>query len=231
MQEKQCCHTGDAHKHSSVINELVCHFPYAVFAVALSLVFLMLFGYGSSMQSSAQLHGLFHTLHFLHILFAATGTVLMFRKYGGSRMGAIVVGFVVPAIFCTLSDAVMPYFGGVLCGVSMHFHFCFRDHFSTIMLFLCSGVVNGLVMSLHDAKGQERYVATAHFLHIFISAFASTVYMIGHGFADWYNHMGFVFGFLFLAVLIPCTLADVVVPAYFGSWRGGRVMQRKGARG
>ena len=74
-----------------------------------------------------------------------------------------------------------------------------------------------MVMSFHDAEGQRRYASTAHFLHIFISAFASTIYMISHGFSDWYEHMAFVFCFLLIAVLIPCTLADVVVPAFFGS--------------
>jgi len=216
-----CCHGESTHDHSatSIKHELLCHFPYAVFAVALSLVFLMLLGYGKT-ESYANLHGLFHTLHFLHILFAATGTVLVFRKYSSSILGAIACGLVVPAIFCTLSDAIMPYLGGLLCGISMHFHFCFRDHFSTILLFLVVGVINGIVMSFHDVEGQRRYAATAHFAHIFISAFASTVYMISHGFSHWYDHMTFVFSFLLLAVLVPCTLADVVVPAFFGRMHG-----------
>ncbi|MDQ5940739.1 MAG: hypothetical protein QG632_465 [Candidatus Dependentiae bacterium] len=211
-----CCHAETTTSHtSSISHELLCHFPYAVFAVALSLVFLTLFGY-TNPTSYRELHGLFHTLHFLHILFAATGTVLVFRKYGGSLLGSLGVGMFVPAVFCTLSDAIMPYFGGLLCGIPMHFHFCFRDHFTTILLFLVVGVVNGIVMSFHDSDGQQKYATTAHFAHIFISAFASTVYMISHGFSDWYQHMGFVFSFLLIAVLIPCTLADVVVPAFFG---------------
>jgi len=211
-----CCHAETTISHqSSITHELLCHFPYAVFAVALSLVFLTLFGYSKSAHHQ-ELHGLFHTLHFLHILFASTGTVLVFRKYGGSLLGSLGVGMLVPAVFCTLSDAIMPYLGGLLCGIPMHFHFCFRDHFSTILLFLVVGVINGVVMSFHDSDGQKKYATTAHFAHIFISAFASTVYMISHGFSDWYNHMAFVFSFLLLAVLIPCTLADVVVPAFFG---------------
>lgn len=222
-----CCHAETTtHSHSSISHELLCHFPYAVFAVALSLVFLTLFGYTKS-TGYQELHGLFHTLHFLHILFAATGTVLVFRKYGGSLLASVSVGAIVPAVFCTLSDAIMPYFGGLLCGIPMHFHFCFRDHFTTILLFLVVGVVNGIVMSFHDSEGQRRYAATAHFAHIFISAFASTVYMISHGFSDWYNHMAFVFAFLLLAVLLPCTLADVVVPAFFGGMSTKKIKQRR----
>lgn len=222
-----CCHSGPAQSKSSLMHELLCHFPYAVFAVTLSLVFLTLLGFGHN-QTHAQLHALFHTLHFLHILFASTGTVLVFLKYGGRMWAALGVGMIVPAFFCTLSDAIMPYFGGVICGIPMKFHFCFRDHFSTILLFLVVGVVNGIVMSFHDEEGQKRYASTAHFLHIFISAFASTVYMISHGFSDWYHHMTFVFCFLLLAVLIPCTLADVVVPALFGKLHGHALKKRGG---
>jgi hypothetical protein len=211
-----CCHADNVHHTSSIAHELLCHFPYAVFAVALSLVFLTLFGY-TKPADHHEMHSLFHTLHFLHIIFAATGTVLVFRKYGGSLLGASFFGAVLPAFFCTLSDAIMPYFGGLMFGIPMHLHFCFRDHLSTILLFLAVGIVNGIVMSFHDAEGQRRYASTAHFLHIFISAFASTIYMISHGFNDWYEHMAFVFCFLLIAVLIPCTLADVVVPAFFGS--------------
>jgi hypothetical protein len=220
-----CCHAELSTNKSSLSHELLCHFPYAVFAVTLSLVFLTLLGFGKT-YTHGQMHALFHTLHFLHILFASTGTVLVFLKHGGRLWAALGVGFIVPAVFCTLSDAIMPYLGGVLCGIPMQFHFCFRDHFSTIFLFLVVGVINGIVMSKHDEEGQKRYAATAHFLHIFISAFASTVYMISHGFGDWYNHMTFVFCFLLVAVLVPCTLADVIVPTLFGKLHG-RVSQKR----
>lgn len=207
----------------------MAHFPYAILAVALSLIALSLLGYGSlGPESAHSTHGLFHTLHFLHILFASTGTVIVYRKFGGGIFGSLFVGTVVPAIFCTLSDAVMPYFGGVLCGVPMHFHWCFYSHFSTVFPFLAVGVLNGILMSLHNDAQKDRYAATSHFAHIFISAFASTVYMISHGFYDWQSQMAYVFCYLLLAVLIPCTLADVVVPVWFGLVSSSRRNRRKG---
>ena len=64
----------------------MAHFPYAIFAVALSLIALSVLGYGALDASTAShAHGLFHTLHFLHILFASTGTVIVFRKFGGGK--------------------------------------------------------------------------------------------------------------------------------------------------
>ena len=223
--DHSCCHDEQRTHSQALAHELVCHFPHALFAVAMSLVALSLLGYGTVTPDVAHgMHGLFHTLHFLHILFAGTGTVIVYRKYGGGTLGALVVGTIVPFIFCTLSDAIMPYFGGKLFGLHMHFHWCFRDHLSTVLPFLAIGVLNGLLMSQGSQEGRDRYIATSHFLHIFISAFASTVYMISHGFYSWQDHMSYVFMFLMIAVLLPCTLADVVVPTWFGlySRRKGR---------
>lgn len=221
-----CCHAPEERASQSLKRELLCHFPFAVYAVALSMVLIAVMGISGSM-GHATLHTLFHTLHFLHIVFAATGTVLVFRKYGGSLWGAVIVGSIVPAIFCTLSDAVMPYLGGVWYGIPMHFHWCFRDHLVTILPFLGTGILNGLVLSAHDAQGQQRYTATSHFLHIFISAFASTVYMIGHGFSAWQDSVAYLFLFLLCAVLIPCTFADVVVPMAFGIWGQQRASKER----
>jgi hypothetical protein len=216
-----CCHGVKEHASKSIKHELLCHFPYAVYAVALSMVLVALITVRGAL-SHAALHGLFHTLHFLHIVFAATGTVLVYRKYNGGIFGSLFVGSIVPAIFCTLSDAVMPYLGGVMYGIDMEFHWCFRDHLGVIIPFLLVGIINGIVLSLHDSAGQDRYAATSHFLHIFISALASTMYMIGHGFAAWQSSVSYLFLFLLFAVLIPCTFADVIVPVWCGSWSSGR---------
>lgn len=224
-----CCHQSRGTLSQTLAHELMSHFPYALFAVATSLIAVSLFAINT--VSHHALHGLFHSLHFLHILFAATGTVIAYRRHGGGLFGALLVGTIVPTIFCTLSDAVMPYVGGQLFGVHMHFHWCFRDHALTVLPFLVLGVFNGILMSMHDDAGQDRYMVTSHFAHIFISAFASTVYLISHGFSAWQDHLAYVFVFLLCAVLIPCTFADVVVPVWFGLFsakRREKAASRKG---
>ena len=55
---------------------------------------------------------LFHNFHFLHLLFAAASTILMFRRYSSNFLMRLLVGFTVPAVFCTVSDAFLPYLGG-----------------------------------------------------------------------------------------------------------------------
>ncbi len=199
--------------HHTIREELICHLPYAIISVALSMIALSILA--SVFQDPKILRQLFHNFHYLHLLFAGTGTVLIFRKYSPSLIGALSVGFIVPAIFCTLSDSVLPYVGGWYLGLPMHFHWCFISHLSNVLPFLIIGIINGFIMSSHSSTRQIFYSQGSHFLHILISAMASILYLVSYGFTDWHTQMGFVFMFLILAVLIPCTLSDIVVPMMF----------------
>lgn len=67
-------------------------------------------------------------------------------------------------------------------------------------------------MSRHNQENQRMYSIFSHFIHIFVSSLAATFYLLAHGFMDWHKDIGFVFIFIIIAVVIPCTLSDVVVP-------------------
>lgn len=215
--------------HHTIFEEIMCHLPYAIFSVALAMMFLSFITGDTTTAAHAcnHAHGhahhhhdglsyrLFHNFHYLHLLFAGTGTVLMFRRYSKSIVMGIGVGFFVPAVFCTLSDAILPYLGGRMLDLEMQFHWCFINHLPTVLPFLIVGMINGWVMSTHPSNRQLFYSAGFHFLHIFISALASVLYLVSFGFTHWWSQMGFVFIYMILAVLIPCTLADIVVPMLF----------------
>jgi len=212
-------HKHEHHSHT-VYGELMEHFPLAVFSVAFGLALISLIG-AQSIGQEANLklikksaHILFHSFHFMHIVFAATGTVITFMRFSNSVFRAIVVGLICPTIFCMLSDAVLPYLAGCLLGVHMHFHLCFYSELANVLPFLFVGVITGLVMSA-NAKGTSTYAATSHVAHIFVSSLASTFYLVAHGFSHWYDHIGLVFLSLIVAVVIPCTLSDLVVPMTF----------------
>ncbi len=155
---------------------------------------------------------LFHSFHFMHIVFAATGTVITFRRFNKNLFSSLFVGMWVPVLFCTLSDSILPYLGGRALGVAMSFHLCFFTELSNILPFLFVGILNGFVLSRHGQESQKVYSIFSHFIHIFVSSLASTFYLVAHGFMDWYKDIGFVFLFIIIAVVIPCTLSDVVVP-------------------
>lgn len=206
--------------HHTVVEEILCHLPYAIFSVALSLLVLSFLSTSDTGEiSTAMAHRLFHNFHYLHILFAATGAILTFRRYSKNVILGVFVGFLVPAVFCTLSDMLIPYMGGRMADLHMHFHLCFISHLDAIIPFMVAGVINGWVMSSHATGLQMFYTLGFHFFHIFISSMASVLYLVSFGLHNWWDHMGFLFIFLILAVLIPCTLSDIVVPMIFALFK------------
>jgi len=216
-------HDGHSHKHDhghsgelTIVHEMFCHLPYAIYSVAFSLIIVSIYSvFSMSLDPIIVKKGsraLFHCFHFIHILFAATGTIVTFRRFSKNYFRALIVGILSPTFFCILSDAVLPYIGGTILGVQMHFHACFLTEPQRVVPFLIMGIINGFVLSGHHESKQGGYSLSSHATHIFISSLASTFYLISHGFTYWYASIGNVFVLLIIAVVVPCTLADVVVP-------------------
>ncbi|HEV2601090.1 MAG TPA: hypothetical protein VGT41_02225 [Candidatus Babeliales bacterium] len=214
-------HGYDEHHDHTLIGELVCHLPYAVFSVAIGLAvlsFLTYFTIVRSIDDASVRNGagvLFHSFHFMHILFASTGTLITYFRFSKNMLQGLLVGIISSTVFCTLSDAVIPYLAGEVLGVNMSFHWCFLTEMHNILPFLFIGLLNGVVMSRHHPSKQGMLSVLSHFFHILISSFASIFYLVWGGFTCWYASIGMVFLFLIIAVVIPCTLSDVVIPMLF----------------
>ncbi len=211
---------GHDHHHDhdhTLIGELACHLPYAFFSVALGLTILsfVTFFTFNGWESQVVQDGadtLFHSFHFMHIAFAATGTLITFFRFSKNVFRALLVGVFSSTFFCLLSDVFLPYIGGELLGMHMHLHICFATELANVLPFLFVGIINGFVMSRHEVDRQPYYSLFSHFAHIFISSLASIFYLVSHGFFHWQDHIGYVFLLLIVAVVVPCTLSDVVVP-------------------
>src|SRR5579872_7590654 len=84
------CHDHhDAHEHT-LMGELLCHFPYAVFSVALGLAILSLISVISLTHADPKIakktaHVLFHSFHFMHIVFAAVGTIITYMRFSKNK--------------------------------------------------------------------------------------------------------------------------------------------------
>lgn len=205
---------SDTHDHNSLYSELICHFPYAVFSVALGLVilsFLSVMPLSNQMRASSS-DLMFHCFHFIHILFASTGTYVTFARFSSNKSRAFLVSILSPIFFCSLSDVIIPYIGGNMLGVTMSFHLCFLSEYMNIVPFLVAGILNGFALSKDHHSKQGLYSLFSHAAHIVVSSLASLFYLVSHGFYDWHESIGTVFIFLVIAVVIPCTLSDVVVP-------------------
>lgn len=224
---QKCSNDHDAHHGHSIKEELMHHFPYAIFSIAIAMIILSLLDYsarGLDVTSEALCSGyhmLFHSFHFVHILFAATGIVISYNRYvkDGSLLKTLLVCTITPAFFCILSDIIFPYIAGIIMGVNMELHICFYSELGNILPFLFVGVLNGFVLASHHSSMLRMFSLGSHFTHIFISSLASLFYMVSHGFSQWYPYMGYLFLLLVIAIVIPCTFSDIIVPMYFAGKR------------
>jgi len=217
-----CCDSGctDIKNRSfkqMLFGELVHHFPFGLFSVSLSLIVLGFLKYLSSGISDSRLLTrnadlLFHSFHYMHIVFAGTGSLVCFFRFSKNILLGLLVGAFSTMFFCTFSDAILPFLAGQLLGVQMEFHLCFLFHLTNVLPFLAIGLLNGLVLGrFYPSKGAF-YSVFSHFFHILISSFASTFYIVSHGLANWQGVIGLLFFFLIISVVIPCTMSDIVVP-------------------
>ncbi len=215
-------------------DELAHHLPYATLSVACALMVLSLidvFFKSGIVESTLHIHSnvasesghcchpsgmdiLFHSFHFIHILFAVSGAMMTFYRYSKNIIVGMIVGIVSSSIFCTLSDVLLPYLAGTFLGVSMELHICFFSELSNILPFLIVGALNGLVMSYIKDFQTAQHSLQLHFFHTFVSAMACAFYAIGHGFSDFYAYFGIFFLLILGAVVLPCTLSDIVVPIF-----------------
>jgi hypothetical protein len=204
-----------------VIDELICHFPYAVFSVAISLIVLtildLLVGNSTSLITQQQTwFNMFHSFHFVHIVFASVGAMITFSKFSNDRLRGLVVSAASAMVFCILSDILMPYIGATMLGIDMKLHICFWSELHNILPFLLIGLLTGwLITAHHKNLDHDSMGMWSHFTHIFVSSMASMFYMVSSGFTDWVSQIGMLFLLLIFAVVIPCTLSDVVVPILF----------------
>lgn len=209
----------ESHGHHSILQELICHAPYAIFAVTFCLAAALFWSssVGPAVIGSATCAGasrLFHGFHFIHIVFSATGVLVTYFRFSKNRniVRGFIVGGITAASVCILSDAVLPYLGGRILGAPIKFHFCWLYELHNVLPFLIVGLCNGWILSTHHAQRQTSYSALSHTAHIVASSFASLFYMISYGFVAWYANLGMVFLVLLVAVVVPCTLSDLVIP-------------------
>jgi len=162
---------------------------------------------------SGAFHDIFHVFHPIHVLFSATATTAMFRRYDKKIYKAVIVGAVGALGVCAVSDIFFPYIGGLFSGAEMELHVCIVQHPMTVVPFAVFGIIVGLFAA--DVFAERKSTIFSHSGHIFISTMASLLYLTAYGFQDWMHDMFAVFIIITLAVLIPCCISDIIFPLLF----------------
>lgn len=188
-------------------SELKAHSPLTVIG-ALSGVLILLAMLSLKVSAETSLD-LFKVVHPIHVLLSAFATVATFRRaHGKGLWKTILIGYLGSVGIATLSDCIIPYLGEwILNFPNREFHFGFIEHWEIVNPLAFIGIFLGVVIFK---------TRTPHSFHVFVSTWASlfhiTTAMIVSPSLFVILSIGF---FLFISVLLPCCLSDIVFPLMF----------------
>jgi len=185
--------------------ELAGHIPFTASGAITGIIVMVIIIFGNVPPRISQTT--FYTLHPLHVLLSALVTTAMYKKYSkGKIWAAILIGYSGSIGIATISDAIIPYLGGILPGVRMEFHLPFIEKWWLVNPLALIGITIGYLRPTTKFP---------HFGHVLLSTWASLFYFTAFGIANWIPLLPFVFLFLFLAVWLPCCISDIVFPLLF----------------
>jgi len=198
-----------------IIAELKEHIPFTAIGAASGILIMLVIIYANVLPRISE--AVFETLHPLHVILSALTTTAMYRKHGHKKLwAAVLIGYCGSIGIASVSDAIIPYLGGMLLGIDIHLHIPFIEAepvpyigIPTWVLVNTGAVIGIIVGYLRPAT------KLPHLGHVFLSTYASLFYFAAFGVAYWLPLLPLIFLFLFLAVWLPCCVSDIVFPLLF----------------
>jgi hypothetical protein len=194
---------------ATIGNELKLHAPFTLVG-ALTGIAIMVFLSTASVPRSIST-GLFWSLHPLHVLLSALVTAGVYRLHSNGKLWAtLVVGYFGSIGIATLSDCIIPYLGETLLALpNKQIHLGFIEKW---------WLVNPMAMIGIGIAYWWPKTAFPHAGHVLLSTWASLFHMamaLGGHISPFI--MIVVLAFLFVSVLIPCCMSDIVFPLLFAT--------------
>lgn len=188
-----------------IANELKRHAPFTFFGAITGIILMAIIVLANVPPQTSQT--IFYILHPFHVVLSALVTTAMYKQHSKGKVWAVIlIGYVGSIGIATLSDAIIPYLGGVLLNLEMEFHLGFIEKWWLINPMALIGIAIGYW------KPTTRF---PHAGHVLLSTWASLFYFTAFGTANWIPLLPFIFLFLFLAVWVPCCVSDIVFPLLF----------------
>jgi hypothetical protein len=199
--------------------ELKKHAPFTALGAVTGIIIMIIVVLSGAPREISNMA--FYTLHPVHVVLSALVTTAMYRRYGRQKLWrVIIIGYTGSIGIATLSDAVIPYLGGVLLNVPMEFHLPFIETAEMPYLGLAKWQVVNTAAILGIIIGYLRPTTKfPHAGHVLLSTWASLFSFTAFGIANWIPLLPFIFVFLFLAVWLPCCLSDIIYPLIFATRR------------
>lgn len=199
-----------------IIKELSKHAPFTACGAITGIIIMLIIIFGRIPSHISQTT--FYILHPLHVVLSALVTTSMYMRYRKNKIWiAILIGYTGSIGIATLSDAIIPYIGGVLLpSVKMGLHLPFVEtEIMPVIGIKKWQVVNSAALIGIIAGYFRPTTKIPHAGHVFLSTWASLFYFTGFGIAKWTPLLPVIFLFLFLAVWTPCCLSDIIYPLIF----------------
>jgi len=192
-----------------IAKELKNHAPFTLLGALSGVVMMVLF---RNIPQCIALNT-FYILHPVHVVLSALVTTSMYQlhKSGQDRYNLItllVVGFVGSVGIATISDSLIPYLGEVMLSMpnrGLHIGFIEKWWLINPLALL------GIAIAYFRPSTQFPHAG-----HVLLSTWASLfhVLMAMGGPVNWLSYL-VVFIFLFIAVVLPCCVSDIVFPLLF----------------
>lgn len=205
------------HKLSIIFTELKTHAPFTLFGTFTGIVLMLVF---RNLQQDTS-HRMFYVFHPAHVVLSAMVTASVFELHTKRRkfIAVLLVGFFGSLGVATLSDSLIPYIGELLLGMHVHVHAhehtSFAEHahigFIESWYIVIPAAVAGVLIAYFRPKTKFPHAG-----HVLLSTWASSFHMLmaTGGQLSVLKAVG-SFGFLFLAVWLPCCISDIVFPLLF----------------
>lgn len=202
---------------TAILMELKGHAPFTLFGASTGLICMLLF---KNMGHEVSLR-MFYIFHPAHVLLSAIVTAAMFQLYSKKSkfIYVLLIGFFGSLGIGTLSDSLIPYIGELLLGMPIEAHahehagFVEQAHIGFIegWYVVIPAAIAGVLIGFFRPKTKFPHAG-----HVLLSTWASSfhILMAMNGHLTVLEAIG-SFGFLFLAVWLPCCISDIVFPLLF----------------
>jgi len=200
-----------------IVKELEGHSPFTLFGAFTGIACMLLF---KNFQHDTS-EKIFYVFHPGHVFLSAIVIASMFQLHTKRKhiIAVLLVGSIGSVVIGTLSDSLIPYVGEVLLGMRIESHaheqagFAEQAHIGFIegWYIVIPAAIAGVLIALFKPKTK-----VPHAGHVLLSTWASSFHMLmAMGGNISVLKMVGSFGFLFLAVLLPCCFSDIVFPLLF----------------
>ena len=206
-----------------IVKELESHAPFTLFGAFTGIACMLLFK-NLEHDTSEKIFYVFHPGHvFLSAIVIAS--IFQFHAKRKNIIAILLVGVIGSVVIGTLSDSLIPYVGEVALGMRIegHSHGDEHDHedegfaqeahigFIEGWYIVIPAAIAGVLIALFKPRTK-----IPHAGHVLLSTWASSFHMLMAmgGNTSVLKLVG-SFGFLFLAVLLPCCFSDIVFPLLF----------------